>query len=100
MQRRQAARSLFDIDTHTHAHIWHLQLRNCCRKWQSDKPGRLTATSHAIRSFGHGLSASCPRTAALYNIAWQRRTEIQARNFKWLLLAVNLNFTLVHISCP
>lgn len=49
------------------------------------------------------FSSSWPRTRALNNSASEeataRRPKIQARNFKWLLLAVNLNFTLVHISC-
>lgn len=47
--------------------------------------------------------SSWPRTRALNNSASEEATawrpKIQARNFKWLLLAVNLNFTLAHISC-
>lgn len=84
-------------------HEWLSLLRNCSQKCQNDKPGRLTAAPlvglfSLVVGFllvGHvrQRSISAPRKPR------PRRTEIQARNFKWLLLAVNLNFTLAHISC-
>lgn len=71
--------------------------------FSSNGTGYMTVVCAWMQPLLLAFPSSWPRTRALNNSASEeataRRPKIQARNFKWLLLAVNLNFTLVHISC-